>query len=232
MRYAVLGTGIVGRTIAAELTVLGHETVIGTREPKATLARTEPDGYGNPPFAPWQTDHPAVRLVTFAEAAAGAETVVNTTAGAASLEALTAAGADNLAGKVLIDIANPLDVSTGMPPSLNPVNTDSLGEQIQRAFPDTRVVKALNTMNCQVMVDPSRVAGEHDVFVSGNDTDAKKQVTDLLVSFGWPQASVIDLGDITTARGTEMLLPIWLRLWGALGHADFNFHIAGARTSA
>ncbi|MET8809417.1 NAD(P)-binding domain-containing protein [Streptomyces sp. NPDC004546] len=232
MRYAVLGTGIVGRTIAAKLTALGHETVIGTRAPEATLARTEPDGYGNPSFAQWQADHSAVRLATFAEAAARAEAVVNTTAGAASLEALTAAGADNLAGKVLIDIANPLDFSAGMPPSLNPVNTDSLGEQIQHAFPDTRVVKALNTMNCEVMVDPSRVAGKHDVFVSGDDTDAKKQVTELLVSFGWPATSVIDLGDITTARGTEMLLPVWLRLWGALGHADFNFHIAGTRTSA
>ncbi|MFH8769503.1 MULTISPECIES: NADPH-dependent F420 reductase [unclassified Streptomyces] len=232
MRYAVLGTGIVGRTIAAKLGSLGHETVIGTRAPATTLARTEPDGYGNPPFAQWQADHAAVRLVTFAEAAAWAEAVVNTTAGATSLDALTAAGADNLAGKVLIDVANPLDFSAGMPPSLNPVNTDSLGEQIQRAFPDTRVVKALNTMNCEVMVDPSRVTGEHDVFVSGDDTDAKKQVAELLVSFGWAAASVIDLGDITTARGTEMLLPIWLRLWGALGHADFNFHIAGTRTSA
>jgi 8-hydroxy-5-deazaflavin:NADPH oxidoreductase len=232
MRYAVLGTGIVGRTIAAKLTALGQETVIGTRDPEATLARTEPDGYGNPSFAQWQADHSVVRLVTFAEGAAWAEAVVNTTAGGASLEALAAAGAGNLAGKVLLDIANPLDFSAGMPPSLNPVNTDSLGERIQRAFPDTRVVKALNTMNCEVMVDPSRVAGEHDVFVSGDDTDAKKHVAELLVSFGWPAASVIDLGDITTARGTEMLLPIWLRLWGALGHADFNFHISGARTSA
>ncbi|MGW4518925.1 NADPH-dependent F420 reductase [Streptomyces sp. NPDC004393] len=231
MRYAVLGTGVVGRTIAAKLATLGHETVIGTRDPEATLTRTEPDSYSNPPFAQWQANHSAVRLVTFAQAAAWAEAVVNTTAGAASLEALTAAGADNLAGKVLIDIANPLDFSAGMPPSLNPVNTDSLGEQIQRSFPDTRVVKALNTMNCEVMVDPSRVPGEHDVFVSGDDTDAKKKVTELLVSFGWPAASVIDLGDIATARGTEMLLPIWLRLWGALGHADFNFHVAGTRTS-
>ncbi|WP_460105070.1 NADPH-dependent F420 reductase [Streptomyces sp. YKOK-J1] len=232
MRYAVLGTGVVGRTIAAKLTALGHETVVGTRDPKSTLARTASDGYGNAPFAQWQASHPAVRLVAFAEAAAWAETVVNTTAGAASLEALTAAGTDNLAGKTLIDIANPLDFSAGMPPSLSPVNTDSLGEQIQRAFPDTRVVKALNTMNCEVMVDPSRVAGRHDVFVSGDDPDAKKRVTELLMSFGWPAASIIDLGDITTARGTEMMLPIWLRLWGALGHADFNFHIAGTRTSA
>ncbi|CCK27809.1 NADP oxidoreductase [Streptomyces davaonensis JCM 4913] len=229
MRYAVLGTGIVGRTIATKLASLGHEVVIGTRDPQATLARTEPDGMGNPPFATWHADHSAVALRTFAEAAAFGETVVVTTAGAAALDALTAADEANLAGKVLIDISNPLDFSKGMPPSLNPVNTDSLGEQIQRAFPDTKVVKTLNTMNCFVMVEPSRVAGAHNVFVSGEDVGAKKQVTELLVSFGWPEPGVIDLGGIETARGTEMLLPVWLRLMGALGHADFNFHIQGAR---
>jgi predicted dinucleotide-binding enzyme len=232
MRYAVLGTGLVGRTIAAKLVSLGHQVVIGTRAPKATLARTEPDGMGNPPFSQWHAAHEQVRLETLADAAAWGDAVVNTTAGANSLQALGAAGAANLADKVLIDIANPLDFSAGMPPSLNPVNTDSLGEQIQRTFPGTKVVKTLNTMNSQIMTDPSRVAGAHTVFVSGDDTGAKKQVTELLVSFGWPASSVIDLGDITTARGTEMLLPIWLRLWGALGHAEFNFHIAGARTGA
>ncbi|MFI1564432.1 NADPH-dependent F420 reductase [Streptomyces sp. NPDC020490] len=232
MRYAVLGTGTVGRTVAAKLASLGHEVTVGTRDPQATLARTEPDGYGNPPFAQWQPEHPEVRLATFNEAAASADIIVNATNGAAALAALEAAGADNLAGKVLLDIANPLDFSQGMPPSLNPVNTDSLGEQIQRAFPQAKVVKTLNTMNTLVMVDPARVPGEHHTFVSGDDADAKKAATDVLVSFGWPAESIIDLGDITTARGTEMLLPIWLRLWGALGHADFNFHIAGARTGA
>ncbi|MCX4457615.1 NAD(P)-binding domain-containing protein [Streptomyces sp. NBC_01728] len=232
MRYAVLGTGIVGRTIAAKLVSLGHEVVIGTRDPEATLARTEPDGYGNPPFAHWLAAHEQVRLEILADAAAWGETVVNATAGAGSLQALVDAGAQNLAGKVLIDIANPLDFSHGMPPSLNPVNTESLGEQIQRTFPETKVVKTLNTMNCQVMVEPSLVAGEHTVFVSGDDTGAKRAVTELLVSFGWPEGRAIDLGDISAARGTEMLLPIWLRLWGTLGHADFNFHIAGARAGA
>ena len=228
MRYAVLGTGVVGRTIAAKLASLGHDVAIGTRGPQATLARTEPDAMGTPPFAQWQAEHSGVRLLTFAEAAASAEAVINTTAGAASRDALTAAGADNLAGKLLIDIANPLDFSAGMPPSLNPVNTDSLGEQIQRAFPEAKVVKTLNTMSAHLMVAPGQVAGDHNVFVSGDDPDAKKSATELLGSFGWPTASVLDLGDITTARGTEMLLPIWLRLWGTLGHADFNFHIASA----
>ncbi|MGW7410108.1 NADPH-dependent F420 reductase [Streptomyces sp. NPDC054833] len=232
MRYAVLGTGVVGQTIAGKLSSLGREVVIGTRDIEGTLGRTEPDAYGNPPVAQWLAQHPQVRLLSFADAAALGETLVNTTAGAASLQALEAAGRANLAGKILIDIANPLDFSAGMPPSLNPVNTDSLGEQIQRAFPETKVVKTLNTMNAAVMVEPSRVAGAHNVFVSGDDTGAKKLVTELLTAFGWPEGSVIDLGDITTARGTEMLLPIWLRLWGALGHADFNFHIQGARTGA
>ncbi|MGW3356835.1 NADPH-dependent F420 reductase [Streptomyces bungoensis] len=228
MRYAVLGTGIVGQTIAGKLADLGHEVVLGTRDPEATLARADPDAYGNPPVAQWLTRHPQVRALSFADAAAFGEAVVNTTAGAASLQVLEAAGRDRLAGKILIDIANPLDFSAGMPPSLNPVNTDSLGEQIQRAFPEAKVVKTLNTMNAAVMVEPSRVAGTHHVFVSGDDADAKKLVTGLLAEFGWPAGSVIDLGGISTARGTEMLLPIWLRLWGTLGHADFNFHIAGA----
>jgi predicted dinucleotide-binding enzyme len=230
MRYAVLGTGIVGRTIAGKLVSLGHDVVIGTRHPAATLARTEPDGMGNPPFARWQADHGQVRLETFAAAAAFGETVVNTTAGGQSLDALQAAGAPNLSGKVLIDVANPLDFSAGMPPTLDPVNTDSLGERIQRAFPEARVVKTLNTMNCFVMVEPTRVAGEHTVFVSGDDAEAKEAVTALLGSFGWPRASVIDLGDITTARGVEMLLPIWLRLYGRFGHGDFNFHVQGPRS--
>ncbi|MFI6439261.1 NADPH-dependent F420 reductase [Streptomyces sp. NPDC050759] len=228
MRYAVLGTGIVGRTLAGKLVSLGHDVVIGTRDPGATLARTEPDGMGNPPFAQWHADHGQVRLETFEEAAAFGETVLNTTAGERSLDALQAAGAPQLSGKVLIDVANPLDFSAGRP-TFDPASTDSLGERIQRAFPDAKVVKTLNTMNCFVMVEPTRVAGEHNVFVSGDDTGAKKAVTALLGSFGWPEASVIDLGDITTARGAEMLLPIWLHLYGTLGHGDFNFHIQGAR---
>jgi predicted dinucleotide-binding enzyme len=229
MRYAVLGTGTVGRTIAAKLVAVGHEVVIGTRDPEATMARTTPDAMGNPPYADWAREHPEVRLAAFPDAASGAEALVNATSGAGALAALTLAGAENLAGKTLVDIANPLDFSRGMPPVLDPVNTDSLGEQIQRGFPESKVVKTLNTMSATVMVDPALVAGEHDVFVSGDDAGAKRNVADLLVSFGWPAESVIDLGDITTARGTEMLLPIWLRLWGALGHADFNFHIQGAR---
>lgn len=225
MKIAVLGTGTVGPMIAAALSALGHDVVIGTRDPQATLARTQPGATGGAPFADWHAANPGIDVATFADAAGRADVVVNATNGAGSLGALTAAGAENLNGKVLIDIANPLDFSQGFPPSLNPVNTDSLGEQIQRTFPEARVVKTLNTMNAGVMVDPVSVAGgDHSVFVSGNDADAKAIVSGLLKDFG--HRDVIDLGDITTARGTEMLLPIWLRLWGALGNADFNFKIA------
>ncbi|MFK0238796.1 NADPH-dependent F420 reductase [Streptomyces vinaceus] len=220
MRYAVLGTGIVGRTVAARLVSLGHEVVIGTRDPGATSARTE--------YAEWQEAHPQVALTPFADAARHGEVLVNATGGQVSVAALTEADAEHLDGKVLIDIANPLDFSRGFPPTLDPVDDDSLGELIQRTFPGLRVVKTLNTMNCRVMVEPARVAGEHSVFLSGEDADAKKSVRELLYSFGWPEASVLDLGGIESARGTEMLLPIWLRLMGTLGHTDFNFHIQGA----
>ncbi|MGN6173316.1 MAG: NADPH-dependent F420 reductase, partial [Streptosporangiaceae bacterium] len=178
-----------------------------------------------PPFPQWQAEHPQVRLMSFAEAAAFAGLVMNATSGSAAMAALVAAGEAALAGKVLIDVSNPLDFSRGMPPTLDPVNTDSLGEQIQRAFPAVRVVKALNTMNCQVMVAPGRVPGEHNVFLCGNDETAKQAAAELIGSFGWPAGSLIDLGDISAARGTEMLMPLWLRLMGALGHADFNFHV-------
>jgi predicted dinucleotide-binding enzyme len=165
------------------------------------------------------------RVSSFADAAAHGEIVINATSGVGSIEALTAAGANNLKGKILIDIGNPLDFSKGFPPSLTVCNTDSLAEQIQRAFPDTKVVKTLNTTNAFVMVDPAKVGGgDHDLFISGNDAQAKASVIDLLRSwFGW--RSVIDLGDITTARATEMLLPIWVRLYGTLGTGMFNFKI-------
>ena len=225
MRIAVLGTGSVGPTIAGALAALGHDVLIGTRDPQATLARTEPGAAGGPAFADWHAAHGKVTVATFADAAAGAEIVVNATNGAGSLEALAAAGTENLAGKVLIDVANPLDFSRGFPPTLHTVNTDSLGEQIQRAFPDARVVKTLNTMTASVMVDPATVAGgDHSVFVSGNDAAAKETVTGLLKGFG--HRDIIDLGDITTARGAEMILPLWVRLMGTLGTAAFNFKVA------
>ena len=223
MNIAVLGTGIVGRTIAGRVHDLGHTVVVGTRDPQATLARTEPDGMGNPPFSAWHAEHPGVGLATFADAAAGADVVVNASSGGVALEVLGLAGAANLAGKVLVDISNPLDFSAGFPPTLFVKDTDSLGEQIQRAFPDTKVVKTLNTLTAALMADPKLLGESSTVFVSGDDAQAKAVVTGLLESFG--HDDVIDLGDLSTARGTEMLLPVWLRLMGSLGTGMFNFKI-------
>jgi predicted dinucleotide-binding enzyme len=178
---------------------------------------------GNPPYADWAAQHADISLASFADAAAGAETVVNATNGAASLDVLALAGADNLAGKVLIDIANPLDFSQGMPPTLLVKDTDSLGEQIQRAFPAARVVKTLNTLTAALMVRPDALPEGSSVFVSGDDADAKSTVSALLEELG--HTDVIDLGDLSTARGAEMLLPLWLRLMGALGTPIFNVKI-------
>jgi len=185
--------------------------------------------FGNAPFSVWREAHPEVGLARLAEAAAQAELIVNATNGAGSIEALEAAGEENLAEKVVIDVANPLDFSQGLPPSLFVANTDSLGERIQRRFPQAQVVKALNTMNCEVMVDPGKVPGEHDVFVCAESGGAKQQVAELLQSFGWPADRIIDLGDIDSARGTEMYLPLWLRLWGAFGTGYFNIAVVRAQ---
>jgi 8-hydroxy-5-deazaflavin:NADPH oxidoreductase len=203
MQVGVLGAGVVGHTLAGKLRELGHEVSIGTRNPRDSA-------------------------LTYADAAASAELIVNATAGAASLEALDAAGAENLAGKVLLDVANALDFSRGRPPVLMVSNDDSLGEQIQRAHPDAKVVKALNTVNADIMVDPSRVPGDHVVFVCGNDVVAKEQVVELLGLFGWPPERIVDLGDISKARGPEMYFALWISLMNALGTSQFNIELARA----
>jgi predicted dinucleotide-binding enzyme len=224
MRIAVLGTGVVGRTIAARLVDVGHAVTMGTRDAAGTMAKAAPDRMGNPPFSIWAADNPSVGLASFAEAAADAELVINATSGDASLAALTEAGAGNLADKVLIDISNPLDHATGFPPSLFVKDTDSLGEQIQAAFPEAKVVKALNTLTARLMVHPEDLAGgDHTIFVCGNDNEAKVTVIELLQSFG--HRDIIDLGDITNARGTEMILPLWLRLMIRHETAMFNFKV-------
>jgi hypothetical protein len=224
MKIAVLGTGTVGRALAGRLAELGHEVSVGTRDVTATLARTEPDRMGNPGYGGWAVEHPSVRLLPYAEVADGAELVVNATSGEASIPALRAAGLDDRPGTVILDVANPLDFSKGFPPTMTVKDTDSLAEQIQAAFPQARVVKALNTMTASLMVNPRQLAdGDHSVFVSGNDPEAKKIVAGLLESFG--HTDVIDLGDITTARGAEMVLPLWLRLMGSLNNPIFNFKV-------
>ena len=213
MNIGILGTGVVAQTIGSKLVQLGHSVMLGSR--------TE----ANPRAVVWAKEEGGNALFgTFAEAAAFGEIVFNCTLGTASLDALQQAGAESLKGKILIDLSNPLDYSTGPTPTLSVCNTDSLGEQIQRTYPETRVVKTLNTMNVNVMVNPTLIHGDHDVFVSGNDIEAKATVINILKKwFGWH--SVVDLGDITTARGVEMLIPLWLRLWGVIDSSKFNFKI-------
>ncbi len=214
MTIAVLGTGEVGRTIATKLVSLGHEVVMGSRSSSNEKAEAWVKGSGG-----------SACHATFAEAAASAgELVFSCTLGSASLDALRAAGERNLAAKILVDISNPLDFSRGTP-SLLYAGDDSLGERIQKAFPRTRVVKTLNTVTAEVMVDPGAVAGEHDAFMCGNDPEAKEQVSTILREwFGWK--SVVDLGDITASRAVEAYLLLWLRLYGALGTASFNIRVA------
>ncbi|MFF7975041.1 NAD(P)-binding domain-containing protein [Streptomyces sp. NPDC007905] len=217
MRYAVLGTGEVGRTLGGRLVELGYEVTLGSRSKD------------NPVGLEWATAAGGrAHAGTFAEAAAAAEVVVNAVGGQVALDALRSAGADHLDGKVVVDVCNPLAFEDGQL-RLDPVESDSVAERIQRAFPDARVVKALNTVNCQVMVDPGRVPGEHNLFVCGEDADAKRQVTELLGEFGWPAERVLDLGGIRSARGMEMLLPLWLGLFEKFGHGDFNFEVRRGR---
>ena len=228
MKIAVFGTGAVGRALAGRLGEAGHDVVVGTRDPSSTLARTEPDGMGTPPFYDWQAEHRSIPLRVYADAAAGADVVVNATSGDGSLTALDVAGTANLTDKVILDVANPLDFSAGFPPSLSVANTDSLAEQIQRAFGSARVVKSLNTMNVSVMVQPSRIPDDHHVFVAGDDDPAKDTVKNLLQDMGWRDEQVIDLGGLRAARGMEMYLPLWLSLLQTLGTAEFNIKLVRA----
>jgi predicted dinucleotide-binding enzyme len=228
MKIAIIGTGNVGQTLAVKLVELGHEVSMGTRNVSEKLAGTLKDNYGNPPFSEWHKANGKVKLDTFANVASGAEIVINATSGGNSIEALKLAGTKNLAGKVLIDIANPLDFSKGMPPSLLPnlSNTNSLGEEIQKTFPLALVVKTLNTMWCGLMVNPSIIGGgDHINYMAGNDMAAKDKVKRLLIQFGWKNENILDLGDISGARASESVLLIWLRVMGVLNSGAFNFRI-------
>ncbi len=213
MKFGVLGSGMVGSGIATKLVSLGHEVKMGSRDAKNEKARAWVASAGR-----------GASQGTFADAAAFGEVVFNCTSGNGSLDALKSAGELALRGKILVDVANPLDFSKGMPPTLFVGNDDSLGETIQRTFPESRVVKALNTVNAAIMVNPKKLSGDNDVFVCGNDAAAKAQVIRLLKDeFGWK--TVHDVGDITAARATESYLHLWLRLYGAFQSADFNMHV-------
>ncbi len=206
MRIAVLGTGGVGRTLANAFRSGGHDVVVGTRDPDAAAARAEWAGRGFS-FAP------------LGEVAADADLVVNALNGAATLEGLAQVG-PSLDGKVLLDVGNPLDHSAGFPPTLTVKDTDSLAEQIQRAFPAAKVVKSLNTMTASVMLDP--VPGT-TVFVAGDDAGARELVVDLLRSYGWED--VIEFPHLVAARGLEMWLALWIQLMATLGTPAFNIKV-------
>lgn len=207
MRIAVIGTGSVGRTLAPALARLGHDVVVGTRDPRETAQREE-----------WAGSD--LRLVALADAATGADLVVNATSGQGSLPALAEVDLD---GKVLLDVSNPLDFAGGFPPTLSVKDTDSLAEQLQRAHPEARVVKALNTVNAAVMVDPARLGEDTTIFVAGDDPLARATVRTLLQELGW--SDMVEFPALEAARGLEMWLPLWVRLTGLLGTADFNLRL-------
>ena len=212
MKIGVLGTGTVGSAIATRAIEAGHEVKMGARDAANEKARKWVSGAG-----------PKASVGTFADAASFGEIVFSATLGKAAVEALKAAGAGGLDGKVVVDVSNPLDFSMGMPPVLFTGPGDSLGERIQHAFPKARVVKALNTVNAGVMGHPERLGGESDLFLCGNDADARNKVTTLLREFGWK--TIHDLGDIRASRGMEAYLLFWITVSGALKTADFNVRI-------
>jgi predicted dinucleotide-binding enzyme len=214
VKIAVLGTGTVGTTLASKLIDLGHEVALGARSAD------------NPTAASWAAGAgPRASSGTFADVAAGVDLLVNATAGAHSAAALGAVAPADLSGKVLLDIANPLEFREDGTVVLSISNDDSLAETLQRAHPDLRVVKTLNTMSSFVMVDPAAVPGEHVVFVSGDDAQAKATASGLLGSFGWPAHRILDLGGLPTARATEGYLPLWLALWRSTGNGLINLQI-------
>jgi predicted dinucleotide-binding enzyme len=217
MKIAILGTGSVGATIGSRLVDLGHQVMMGSRTANNEKALA------------FVSKHQGINAAagTFSEAATYGEVIFNCTKGEYSLDAIALAG-KGINGKVLIDVSNPLDFSNGMPPHLIPnlANTNSLGEEIQKRFPETKVVKTFNTMWCGIMVDPNLVGGgNHINYICGNDASAKNTTINILKQFGWKNECLLDLGDITNARGTEATLLIWLRVYGATKTGAFNFNI-------
>jgi 8-hydroxy-5-deazaflavin:NADPH oxidoreductase len=216
MQIAVLGTGMVGNALGTKLVQKGHKVTMGSRTAKNETAQKWASSLGE-----------RAHTATFRDAAAFGEIIISCTGGMHSMEALESVGAEPLENKILIDVSNPLQQDNEGSMILGFCNNDSLGERIQRAFPHTRVVKALNTVNCDIMIEPSRVPGDHNLFICGNDANTKMEVTKHLSEwFGWKPQNIIDIGDITGARGMEMMMPLWMRLFqGVIGHPHFNYHI-------
>lgn len=228
MRIAVLGTGIVGQTLSSGLAGLGHDVMMGTRDVQEKLLEEGNDRYGNPPLKEWIKKNEAVKLVSFADAAEFGEIVINATNGGNALNALDLANEENLTGKIIVDVSNPIDFTEAGAPflieGLN--NTNSLGEEIQKEFPETKVIKTFNTVNCSLMVNPNSLGGgDHVNYISGNDADAKSKVKRLLKELGWKDGNIVDLGDITAARAQESFLLMWLKVMETIGTEEFNFQI-------
>ncbi len=195
MRIGILGTGDVGKALANAFLALGHDVKMGSREP------------ANPKATAWATEAGSKASAgTFADAAEFGELVVLATLGAAADSVLRAAGPDRLAGKIVIDTTNPLDMSAGFP-KLSVGHTDSGGEQVQRLAPDAHVVKAFNTVGNPLMFRPDLPGGPPDMFICGNDDDAKKKVSALLADFGW---GVVDIGGIEGSRHLEPMCIVWV----------------------
>lgn len=213
MKIAIIGTGMVGQSIGNALLALGHNVMMGSRDAQ------------NPNALDWANGKANASVGTFAQAASFGDVAFNCLKGEFCVPVVTSIKQE-LSGKILVDISNPLDFSKGMPPTLFVVNDRSLGEDIQDAVPDTHVVKTLNTLTASLMVNPKGLAeGNHDIFICGNNAAAKATVVSILNSFGWDTKRIHDLGDITNARGTEQVLPLWIRLYGHFQSPMFQFSI-------
>ncbi len=220
MKIAILGTGNVGQTYASKFIELGHEVMMGTRNPDDTLKKEK--------FLEWHTANPKVQLAKFVDTVAFGEIIVNALQGAASIDVVKSISSSLFDTKILLDVSNPLDFSKGFPPTLieGLTNTNSLGEEIQKTLPNAKVVKTLSTMWCGIMVNPKMIAnGDHNAFIAGNDLEAKNKIKELMASFGWAVNNILDLGDISKARGVEMYLPLWLSIFGATNNGAFNIKI-------
>jgi 8-hydroxy-5-deazaflavin:NADPH oxidoreductase len=220
MKIAILGTGNVGQTFATKFIALGHEVMMGTRNVADTMQKEK--------FAEWHTTNTQVQLGTFAQVVAYGEIVLNALQGAATITAISSTNTNDFDGKIVLDVSNPLDTSKGFPPTLleGLNNTNSLAEEIQKTLPNAKVVKTLSTMWCGLMVNPAMIGnGDHNTFIAGNDAYAKTRVKEILTSFGWITSNILDLGDITKARGLEMYLPLWLSIFGATNNGAFNIKI-------
>ena len=209
-RVGVLGTGEVGRRLAAGFQSRGHDVMIGSRDPDKPELKEWLNGEGK-----------GVKAGTFAQAAAHGELLVLAVLGDAAESVITEVGPDEFSGKVVIDTTNPLDFSGGFPPKLSICGEDSLGERVQRALPEARVVKAFNTIGNPYFVNPSFSQGAPTMLIAGNDEAAKAAGADVLADFGW--SDVVDIGGIEGSRELEAICIAWVKIGGARGAWDHGF---------